>query len=100
MLGHKHGHIYRHAGLKELVALHGEDQSGPLSKDEVSILRAVLDLRTKTVRDVMTHLSDVFMFSVSQKLDRVAIQKVDIFIVLMKGYERWAFPYSNLFRNR
>jgi metal transporter CNNM len=76
LLGHKAGVIYRHAGLKELVALHGEDQSGPLSKDEVSILRAVLDLRTKTVKDVMTAIDDVFMFSLSEKLDRQTIQKV------------------------
>jgi metal transporter CNNM len=76
LLGHKEGNIYRHAGLKELVALHGEDQSGPLSKDEVSILRAVLDLRTKTVRDVMTSLDDVFMFSVSQKLDMKTCEQI------------------------
>ncbi|KAJ3334702.1 hypothetical protein HDU91_002588, partial [Kappamyces sp. JEL0680] len=76
LLGHKEGSIYRHAGLKELVALHGEDQAGPLSKDEVSILRAVLDLRSKTVKDVMTPLDDVFMFSVSQKLDKKVIQQI------------------------
>lgn len=76
LLGHKEGNIYRHAGLKELVALHGEDQSGPLSKDEVSILRAVLDLRSKTVKDVMTALNDVFMFSVSEKLDVKTCEKV------------------------
>lgn len=51
------------------MALHGEDQSGPLSKDEVSILRAVLDLRTKTVKDVMTGLEDTFMLTLGQKLD-------------------------------
>ena len=76
LLGHKAGLIYRHAGLKELVALHGEDQAGPLSKDEVSILRAVLDLRGKTVKDVMTAIDDVFMFSLSEKLDRSTIEKV------------------------
>ena len=76
LLGHQEGNIYRHAGLKELVALHGEDQEGPLSKDEVSILRAVLDLRSKTVKDVMTPVDDVFMFSIAQKLNRENIQKV------------------------
>jgi metal transporter CNNM len=70
VLGHKGGVVYRHAGLKELVSLHGEDQSGPLSADEVTILRAVLDLRSKTVKDVMTPLEDVYMLEISQKLDR------------------------------
>jgi metal transporter CNNM len=70
ILGHKGGVVYRHAGLKELVTLHGEDQAGPLSSDEVTILRAVLDLRSKTVKDVMTPLDDVYMLEISQKLDR------------------------------
>ncbi|KAJ3270388.1 hypothetical protein HDV01_007854 [Terramyces sp. JEL0728] len=74
ILGHKDGTVYLHAGLKELVALHGEDQEGPLSKDEVSILRAVLDLRSKTVEDVMTKIQDVFMLSMNQKLDRTTLQ--------------------------
>ncbi|KAJ3255729.1 hypothetical protein HK103_006096 [Boothiomyces macroporosus] len=74
ILGHKDGTVYLHAGLKELVALHGEDQEGPLSKDEVSILRAVLDLRSKTVEDVMTRIQDVFMLSMNQKLDRTTLQ--------------------------
>jgi metal transporter CNNM len=76
LLGHKGGIVYRHAGLKELVTLHGEDQSGPLSSDEVSILRAVLDLRTKTVKDVMTSLEDVYMLEVSKKLDRKTVASV------------------------
>jgi CBS domain containing-hemolysin-like protein len=76
MLGHKGGVVYRHAGLKELVTLHGEDQQGPLSSDEVSILTAVLDLRTKTVKDVMTPLEDVYMLEISQKLDRATADSV------------------------
>lgn len=76
LLGHKEGMIYPHAGLRELVALHGEDRAGPLSSDEVSILRAVLDLRTKTVKDVMTPLEDVFMFSMSDSLNRETTLKV------------------------
>ncbi|KAI8895189.1 hypothetical protein BC833DRAFT_602133 [Globomyces pollinis-pini] len=76
LLGHKEGNIYSSAGLKELVALHGEDKEGPLSKDEVSILRAVLDLRHKTVGDIMTSLENVFMLSIDGKLDRATIQRI------------------------
>lgn len=90
VLGHKEGVIYRHAGLKELVALHGEDQSGPLSKDEVSILRAVLDLRTKKVSDIMTKLDNVFMFSMSEKLDRKNLQKI-----LNEGHSRIPVYFGN-----
>ena len=99
-LGHKQGVIYRRAGmltssiqlvgsrighsrskksaeLKELVALHGEDQAGPLTKDEVSIVRAVLDLRDKTVKDVMTPLEHVFMLPLETQLNRTTIEQVN-----------------------
>jgi CBS domain containing-hemolysin-like protein len=62
--------------LKELVALHGEDQAGTLNKDEVSIVRAVLDLRDKTVDQIMTKMEDVFMLPLSARLDVKTIQLV------------------------
>ena len=76
ILGHKHGMIYRHAELKELVTLHGEDQSGPLSRDEVSVLKAVLDLRHKTVQNIMTNMEDVFTLPLSAKLDRSTLSSI------------------------
>ncbi|KAL2916255.1 hypothetical protein HK105_204346 [Polyrhizophydium stewartii] len=76
VLGHKHGVVYRHAELKELVAMHGEDKSGPLTKDEVSVLRAVLELRDKSVRNIMTLLDDVFMLPLSAKLDLATMQSI------------------------
>ncbi|KAH6568416.1 hypothetical protein BASA83_003820 [Batrachochytrium salamandrivorans] len=76
VLGHRNGVVYRHAELKELVAMHGEDQAGPLTKDEVSVLRAVLDLRDKSVQNVMTKLSDVFMLPLSAKLDLETMQTI------------------------
>ena len=82
-LGHKPGNIYRHAGLKELVAIHGEDNQGPLSKDEVSVLRAVLDLRTKTAKDIMTNLENVFMLSIEDSLNRETIVSL-----LQAGFSR------------
>eukprot|EP00842_Homolaphlyctis_polyrhiza_P004424 jgi/Hompol1/4983/HPOL_004106-RA len=76
ILGHKHGVIYRRAEFKELVALHGEDKAGTLTKDEVSVLRAVLELRDKSVGDVMTKLDDVFMLPLSATLDLATMKKV------------------------
>ena len=69
LLGSHQGVIYRHAELKELVSLHGEDQAGPLTKDEVSIVKAVLDLRHKTVQNIMTSLDNVFMLPVTAQMD-------------------------------
>ena len=61
-----------------MVALHGEDQAGTLTKDEVSIVRAVLELRDKTVSQVMTKIEDVFMLPLSAKLDLSTIEMVCI----------------------
>jgi metal transporter CNNM len=66
------------AELKELIAMHDEDHSGPLSLEEVSILRAVLELKEKTVTDVMTKLSDVVMLPLDAKLDRSTISNVGL----------------------
>ncbi|RKO91099.1 hypothetical protein BDK51DRAFT_20603 [Blyttiomyces helicus] len=76
ILGHKHGVIYRRSELKELMALHGEDQEGPLTKDEVSVLRAVLELRDKSVLNVMTSLEHVFMLPLETKLDRPTMENI------------------------
>ncbi|KAJ3054938.1 hypothetical protein HK097_000295 [Rhizophlyctis rosea] len=91
-LGHKEGMIYRRAELKELVALHGEDQAGPLTKDEVSIVRAVLDLRDKTVQDVMTPLEHVFMLPLETELNRTTIEQIE-----RAGHSR--VPVYNTSRN-
>ncbi|KAI9342899.1 hypothetical protein BDR26DRAFT_801615, partial [Obelidium mucronatum] len=74
ILGHKDGVIYRRAELKELIAMHDEDHHGPLNHEEVSILRAVLELRGKTAENVMTKLDDVFMLSLDTKLDESAMK--------------------------
>ncbi|KAI8918116.1 hypothetical protein BC831DRAFT_483256 [Entophlyctis helioformis] len=67
VLGHKNGVIYRRAELRELVALHGEDQAGPLTKDEVSVLHR---------RHVMTRIDDVFMLPLSAQLDMPTLQAI------------------------
>ncbi|KAJ3416661.1 hypothetical protein HDV05_000491 [Chytridiales sp. JEL 0842] len=76
ILGQKDAVIYRRAQLKELIAMHDEDHSGPLTLEEVNILRAILELRDKTVTDVMTKLSDVLMLPLNSKLDRATISNL------------------------
>ncbi|KAJ3119546.1 hypothetical protein HK098_005364 [Nowakowskiella sp. JEL0407] len=83
VLGPSHGMVYRKAELKELLTMHGEDQSGPLTKDEVTIVHAVLDLREKTVSQVMTEINDVFMISSDSRLDSKLIETI-----IQKGHSR------------
>ena len=64
--------------MRELVALHGEESGGSLTKDEVSILRAVLEIRDKTVKDIMTSLENVFMLELDSLLDRQRLEAVNI----------------------
>ncbi|KAJ3089206.1 hypothetical protein HK102_006934, partial [Quaeritorhiza haematococci] len=83
VLGHHSGVLYRRAELKELVALHGEGLSATLTQDEVSIMRAVLDLRDKNVFHIMTHMDHVFMLPLEAKLDRDTMSKL-----LQAGHSR------------
>jgi CBS domain containing-hemolysin-like protein len=59
--------------------LHGEGPKGTLNKDEVSIVKAVLDLRDKTAERIMTKIDDVFMLP-SQDLS-------------IKRLLKWLFKY-------
>ncbi|KAJ3094641.1 hypothetical protein HDU97_007733 [Phlyctochytrium planicorne] len=92
VLGHKGAIVYRRAQLKEFVALHGEDHHGPLTEEEVTILRAVLELRDKTVVDIMTPMEDVVMLPLSTKLDRPTMHQL-----LQAGHSR--VPVFNRFRD-
>ncbi|KAJ3220365.1 hypothetical protein HDU67_000032 [Dinochytrium kinnereticum] len=92
VLGHKGAIVYRRAQLKEFVAMHGEDHEGPLTEEEVTILRAVLELRDKTVVNIMTKIEDVVMMPLSSKLDRPTMHHL-----LQAGHSR--VPVFNQFRD-
>ncbi len=62
--------------LKELIDMHGETQFNTLTRDEVDIVKAVLDLRDKTVLQCMTSLDHVFMLSIESKLDKETLSQV------------------------
>lgn len=47
-----------------------------LDKDEVNIISGALELRKKTVSDVMTHIEDVFMLSLDAILDFETISEI------------------------
>ncbi|KAI7849829.1 hypothetical protein BDC45DRAFT_519701 [Circinella umbellata] len=85
-LGESHGTVYKKAGLKTLVSLHqavNPSDVEALTSDEVTIIGAVLDLRSKPVSQVMTPISDVFTLSIDDILDEELVDKI-----LTAGYSR------------
>ncbi|KAF9411856.1 hypothetical protein HW555_009461 [Spodoptera exigua] len=66
-LGEEIGSVYNRERLKELVKV--TTDVNDLDKDEVNIISGALELRKKTVSDVMTKLEDVFMLPISSVLD-------------------------------
>ncbi|WFC96734.1 cell agglutination protein Mam3 [Malassezia brasiliensis] len=82
-LGEEYGTTYRKAELKTFVALHQQIGSEHLNDDEVTIIRAVLDLNDKTLRDVMTPIEDVFTLSSDYVLDEPAVERL-----VESGYSR------------
>ncbi|KAL5614858.1 hypothetical protein BROUX41_004939 [Berkeleyomyces rouxiae] len=85
ILGEDHPTVYKKSGLKQLVNLHQTlgDVSNRLNADEVTIISAVLDLKDKPVRDVMTPMDDVFIMSEDTVLDERTMDRI-----LSAGYSR------------
>ncbi|KAF7727457.1 hypothetical protein EC973_007526 [Apophysomyces ossiformis] len=85
-LGESHGTVYKKSGLKSLVSLHqavNPSDVEALTADEVTIIGAVLDLRSKPVSQIMTPIADVFTLSVDDILDEQSVDKI-----LTAGYSR------------
>ncbi|CDS10379.1 hypothetical protein LRAMOSA03055 [Lichtheimia ramosa] len=85
-LGESHGTVYKKAGLKTLVSLHQAVEPSDveaLTSDEVTIIGAVLDLRSKPVSQIMTPIRDVFILSVDDILNEALVDKI-----LTAGYSR------------
>jgi len=85
LLGEDHGTTYKKAGLKTLVTLHKSLGSAGerLNEDEVTIISAVLDLKDKSVGDIMTPMGDVFTMSADTVLDEKMMDTI-----LSQGYSR------------
>ena len=82
-LGKHEGTVYKRDELKEFVALHGKDVHGDLDADEVRIIKSVLDLQRKRIKDIMTPLVDVFMLDMDSRLDNRALR-----LIKAAGYSR------------
>lgn len=86
LLGQDHGTVYKKAGLKTLVTLHqsmGKSPHERLNEDEVTIITAVLDLKAKSVRSIMTPIDDVYTMSSDAVLDEKTVDSI-----LHAGYSR------------
>ncbi|QHS76064.1 Mam3p [Saccharomyces paradoxus] len=76
MLGEDHGTMYKKSGLKTLVTLHRTMGVERLTKDEVTIISAVLDLKAKRVEEIMTPIENVFTMSADTILDDKTVEKI------------------------
>ncbi|XBW38055.1 hypothetical protein QEN19_003642 [Hanseniaspora menglaensis] len=64
VLGEPHGNTYEKSGLKTLVSLHSDiNTRNGLTHDEILIISSVLDLKQKSVSDIMTPIDDVYKLS-------------------------------------
>jgi CBS domain containing-hemolysin-like protein len=78
-LGASHGTVYKKAGLKTLVSLHQAvhpSDVDALTQDEVTIIGAVLDLKSKPVSFIMTPMDDVFTLSTEDIMNEELVDRV------------------------
>ncbi|KAK2981226.1 hypothetical protein RJ640_030615, partial [Escallonia rubra] len=72
LLGEGRVPLFRQAGLKTLVNLHGNEagKGGELSRDETTIILGVLDLTEKMAIYAMTPTAETFAIDINAKLER------------------------------
>ncbi|CAH2351358.1 protein Mam3p [[Candida] railenensis] len=78
ILGEDHGTVYKKSGLKTLVTLHRTMGSlgERLNDDEVTIISAVLDLKEKSVADIMTPIDRVYTMSSDTILNEKTVEEI------------------------
>ncbi|XP_071865809.1 metal transporter uex isoform X1 [Bombus fervidus] len=74
LLGEEIGNVYNRERLKELVKV--TTGYNDLEKDEVNIIAGALELRKKTVKDVMTKIEDVYMLDYNAILDFETVSEI------------------------
>ncbi|GAB0089166.1 metal transporter CNNM4 [Sergentomyia squamirostris] len=74
ILGEEIGNVYNRERLKELVRV--TKDLNDLDRDEVNIISGALELRKKTVGDVMTHIEDAFMLELDAILDFETVSEI------------------------
>ncbi|XP_056326794.1 metal transporter CNNM2a [Danio aesculapii] len=81
VLGQEIGTVYNREKLLEMLRV--TDPYNDLVKEELNIIQGALELRTKTVEDVMTPLRDCFMISGDAILDFATMSEI-----MESGYTR------------
>lgn len=81
ILGEEIGNVYTRERLKELLEV-TRDKHG-LEPEEVGIISGALDLKTKTVKDVMVKLDQIFMLPSDAVLDFETMAEIEY-----QGYSR------------
>ncbi|XP_011502174.1 PREDICTED: metal transporter CNNM4 isoform X2 [Ceratosolen solmsi marchali] len=74
LLGEEIGNVYNRERLKELVKV--TTGYNDLEKDEVNIIAGALELRKKTVANVMTRIEDVYMLDYNRILDFETVSEI------------------------
>ncbi|XP_054013129.1 unextended protein [Hylaeus anthracinus] len=74
LLGEEIGNVYNRERLKELVRV--TTGYNDLEKDEVNIIAGALELRKKTVADIMTKIEDVYMLDYNAILDFETVSEI------------------------
>lgn len=83
ILGEEVGHVYNRERLLELIRLSKETQGELNDCQEVAIVSGALELGHKTVKDVMTHIRDVYMLDQNAVLDSKTVGAI-----VKSGYTR------------
>ncbi|XP_030557225.1 metal transporter CNNM4 isoform X1 [Drosophila novamexicana] len=81
LLGEEIGNVFNRERLKELVRV--TNDVNDLDKNEVNIISGALELRKKTVADIMTHINDAYMLSLDAVLDFETVSDI-----MNSGYSR------------
>lgn len=81
ILGKELGTIYNRTKLLEMIKV--TDPYNDLAKDEVDMIQGALELRTKTVEDVMTTIEDCYMVDICSVLDFGTMQEI-----ISRGFTR------------
>ncbi|XP_071712862.1 DUF21 domain-containing protein At2g14520-like [Rutidosis leptorrhynchoides] len=91
ILGKGHVSLFRRAELKTLVDFHGNKagKGGSLSLHETMIIGGALELSSKTARDAMTPLSEVFSVDINARLDKNLTN-----LIIEKGHSRVPVYYD------
>ncbi|GJQ83318.1 hypothetical protein Trydic_g15956 [Trypoxylus dichotomus] len=87
ILGEEIGNVYNRERLKELVKIQYKNNvttgENDLDRDEVNIISGALELRRKTVAEVMTRIEDAFMLDYDAVLDFETVSEI-----MKSGYSR------------